>query len=106
MALFSAVLLSALSQTLLKAGAKKTHRNLIQEYLNPWVISGYVLLVVSTLCVIYAYRGVDYKNGPVIESLGYVLVMLSGRVVFQEKITKRKLFGNLLILAGIVIFYL
>lgn len=105
-ALFGAVLLSAISQILLKMGAKKPHRNWIREYANPWVFSGYILLVISTLCVIYAYRGVDYKNGPVIESFGYILVMLLGRVVFQEKITKKKLLGNLLILAGIIVFYL
>lgn len=105
-ALFSAVLISAVSQVLLKISAKRSHRGLIQEYLNPWVITGYMLLILSMLCVIYAYRGVDYKNGPVVEALGYVLVMLLGRAVFQEKITKKKLLGNLLILAGVIVFYL
>lgn len=105
-ALVSAVLISAISQILLKISTKRSHRGLIQEYFNPWVITGYMLLFLSMMCVIYAYRGVDYKNGPVVEALGYVLVMLSGRVFFQEKITKKKLLGNLLILAGVIVFYL
>lgn len=101
-----AVLVSAASQMLLKKGASNKYSNVIREYLNPWVISGYSLMVLSTLCVIYAYRGVAYKNGAIIESLGYLLIMVLSRVFFCEKITKRKLLGNLIILAGVLVFYL
>ena len=48
----------------------------------------------------------DYKNGPVIESLGYVMVLLLSRVFFGEKISAKKVAGTLCILAGIVVFYL
>lgn len=91
---------------LLKKGATKEYGSVIQEYLNPWVISGYAMMVISTLCVIYGYRGVAYKNGAIIESLGYVLIMFLGRAFFDEKITRKKLIGNLLILLGVVVFYL
>ncbi len=102
--LFSAVVISSVSQMLLKKGASNHYDSKIREYLNIWVISGYFLMVLSTLCVIYAYRGVAYKNGTVIESLGYVIVMSLSRIFFGEKITKNKLFGNLLILIGVIIF--
>ena len=105
-ALFGAVLISAASQMLLKKGATKQYGSFLKEYLNPWVISGYALMVLSTLCVIFAYRGVAYKNGAIIESLGYLLIMILGRLFFAEKITKKKLLGNLLILAGVLVFYL
>ena len=104
--LFLAVVVSSTSQMLLKKGASKHHTNVIMEYLNPWVISGYGLMVLSTLCVIYAYRGVEYKNGTIIESLGFLLVMVLSRLFFGEKITPKKILGNLIILAGIVVFYL
>lgn len=104
--LFLAVLVSASSQMLLKKGASKKYDSLIREYLNHWVICGYGLMVVSTMCVIFAYRGVEYKNGATIESLGYLLIMLLGRMFFEEKITKKKLIGNLIILAGVLVFYL
>lgn len=103
--LFLAVIVSSASQMLLKKGATKKYDNVIREYLNPWVISGYGLMVLSTLCVIFAYRGVAYKNGAIIESLGYLLIMFLSRIFFGEKITKKKLIGNLIILAGVLMFY-
>ena len=104
--LFLGVIVSSASQMLLKKGATKKYDSVILEYLNPWVISGYGLMVLSTLCVIFAYRGVAYKNGAIIESLGYLLIMFLSRLFFGEKITKKKLIGNLVILAGVLVFYL
>ena len=106
LALFLAVVISASSQMLLKQGASKKYASVVREYLNPWVISGYALMILSTLCIIYAYRGVAYKNGAIIESLGYILIMILSRLLFQEKITKKKLAGNLIILMGVLVFYL
>ena len=105
-ALFAAVFVSSASQMLLKKGATIKYESALREYLNPWVISGYALMVLSTLCVIYAYRGVAYKNGAIIESLGYLLIMFLSRMFFGEKITKKKLLGNMIILAGVLVFYL
>ena len=91
---------------LLKKGASMGYDGVIRQYLNPWVISGYGCMVLTTLSVIYAYRGVEYKNGVIVEALGYFLVMILSRLFFGEKITKKKLAGNLIILAGVLVFYL
>ena len=99
------VVVASLSQILLKKSAERSYQSLLREYLNPWVISGYGLMVVSTLLTVGGYAGLEYKNGAVIESLGFVLVMLLSRLFFREKITKKKLIGNALILLGIVVFY-
>lgn len=104
--LFGSVLVSAVAQILLKKGALKQYDSFMKEYLNFHVITGYGLMVVSTLLCIMAYSGLAYKNGPVIESLGYLLVMLLSSVFLSEKITKRKLIGNMVILIGIAVFYL
>ena len=63
-------------------------------------------MVVSTLLTIFAFTGMDYKNGPIIESVGYILVMLLSWWLLKEKLTLRKVLGNCLILVGILIFYL
>lgn len=104
--MFLSVIIASFSQILLKKSAKKQHASLMQEYVNPYVIIGYGMMVVSTILTILAYRGVAYKNGPVIESLGYILIMFLSFLFFREKITRRKLLGNLLILVGIFVFYL
>ena len=104
--LVSSVIVASLSQILLKKSAMKTYTSFIKEYINPYVIIGYIMMVASTVLTVLAYRGVDYKNGPVIDSLGFLLVMVWSRLFFREKITKRKLMGNILILLGIIVFYM
>ena len=106
LALFGAVILSSVSQMLLKKSAKRSYASVIREYLNPWVIGGYFLLAVSTICVIYAFKGVDFKNGPVIESLGFPLVMILGRIFYGEKLSRNKLIGMALIMLGVMVYYI
>lgn len=106
LAMFGAVALSAASQMLLKRAAKTDYPNPLREYLNAWVIGGYGLLVLSMLSVVYACRGLEMKNVPVIEALGFPLVMLLGRIFYGEKLTKNKLIGMGLIMLGVAVFYL
>lgn len=104
--MLTAVMLASFAQILLKKGAMKKHKSIFFEYLNPHVICGYGIMMVGMLLNILAYRKVEYKNGPVIESLGFLFVMILSWFFFREKITKKKVIGNLIILAGILIFYL
>lgn len=104
--LVSSVVIASFSQIFLKKSTKKQYDSIIQEYLNPYVITGYGMLVISTIVTILAYKGLEYKNGPVIESVGYILIMVLSRIFFKEKITVQKVIGNGLILVGILIFYL
>ena len=106
LAMFGAVALSAASQMLLKKAAKTDYPNPVREYLNVWVIGGYGLLVLSMLSVVYACRGLEMKNVPVIEALGFPLVMVLGRIFYGEKLTKNKLIGMGLIMLGVAVFYL
>ncbi len=106
LAMFGAVALSAMSQMLLKKAAKTDYSSPVREYLNVWVIGGYGLLVLSMLSVVFACRGLEMKNVPVIESLGFPLVMLLGRVFYGEKLTKNKPIGMGLIMLGVAVFYL
>lgn len=100
------VVIAAFSQILLKKSAQKKYDSIIKEYVNPYVISGYIMLAVSTAITMLAYRGMEYKNGPIIESLGYILVMFLSLIFLKEAIAKKKVLGNLIILLGIFIFYL
>ena len=99
------VAIASFAQVLLKKSAQKTYTSRIREYLNCYVICGYGLMFLSMFMTITAYSGLDFTNVPVIESLGYVIVMFLGYFFFKEKITKRKLLGMLIILAGIFVYY-
>ena len=108
------ILLIALSATVasfaqgrLKKSANEEHKNVIEEYLNWKVICGYGLMFVGMFLTIIAYsKGVQYKNGPIMESIGNIWVVILSFLFFREPITRNKVLGNILILLGIVIFYL
>ncbi|MBR3017545.1 MAG: EamA family transporter [Clostridia bacterium] len=104
--LLGSVVLASVSQILLKISAKKSHGSFLEEYLNGFVIVGYALLAGSTLMTITAYRGIEFKNGPIIEALGYILVMALSYFILKEKINKRRIIGYILILVGVAFFYL
>ena len=101
-----AVLVSSISQIILKKSASKTYNSIFREYFNLYVITGYGLMVVSTVLVILGLKGVPYKNEPIIESLGYIFVMILSNRILKEKITKKKVLGNALILIGIAVYYM
>ena len=85
------VSIASVSQILLKKRALQKYDSVIKEYLNPWVIGGYGMLFLSMLMSVYAYSGVDFKNGPVIESLANVFVPVLSWFVFGEKLSVRKM---------------
>ena len=104
--LILAVLVSSISQIILKKSSSKTYKSIIKEYLNVYVITGYGLMVLSTVLVVLGLKGVPYKNEPIIESLGYLFVMILCNRLLGEKITKKKVLGNVLILVGIAVYYI
>ena len=104
--LIISVIIASFAQILLKKSAAKTYSSPIREYLNVYVIGGYGLMFLSMFLTILSYGGLDFTNVPVIESLGYIIVMLLGYLFFKEKITKRKLLGMLIIMGGILVYYM
>ncbi len=104
--LITSVFIASCSQILLKKSSEIEYESFIKEYLNWRVIVGYGMMFVSTILTILAFKGLDYKNGPILESIGYIFMMILSRYFLKEKITKNKIAGNLLILLGIVVFYI
>lgn len=97
-------LVASFSQILLKTSAKKKHKSWIFEYLNWNVIISYGLLVFTMFANMIAYWGVEYRLGVVLGTSNYLFIMILGRIFLNEKISKRKLIGTLMIMAGIIIF--
>ena len=103
LAIFSGVI-SSLSQILLKKSAQEQKSSRLGEYLNWKVIVAYGITFSCMLLMIIVYKGIPYKLGPVLESLTYFYIMVFGRLFLGEKVTKRKVIGNLIIAAGVVVF--
>ena len=98
------VLISSISQILLKKSADRTYDSRLKEYLNPLVIVAYIMFFCSMMITMYCYRYVDVSAGPIFESAGYVFVGILGFIFLKEKFTAKKTIGMVLILLGIVVF--
>ncbi len=101
-----ATIFSAFSQVLLKQSARREHRSWIYEYLNWRVITAYGIAFAVLFANTWAYTGVDMRFGPVIDTFTYVFVMIFSFVLLKEHFTKGQLIGNLIIIAGVLIYTL
>ncbi len=100
--LFS-VFISSVSQIILKTSADKKYESRIREYLNPRVIIAYGIFFLATFVTIYAYKGIPLSVGPILETTGYLWVSLLGYFILKEKLSRRKIAGLVIVVAGIII---
>ena len=98
--------ITAFSQIILKKSANKKHKGIIFEYINPYVLFSYVCYFGVLVLNVFIYTKIDYRFGVVINSMASVLVMVLSKLMLKETITRRRIWGNVLIILGIVIFSL
>lgn len=100
--------LVALAQVVLKIGAKKVNLKepLIHSIKNKHLlISIFLFLFVPVLSVI-TMRVIDFSDFYSFTALGYFFIMLFSWKILKEDIDRLKIIGNLLVIAGVVIFNL
>ena len=97
---------TAVSQILLKQSSNIKYENKIREYLNFRVILSYGIFFLILLLNTWCYTKVEMRYGPVIDTAAHVFVLLLSRLILKEKFTKGKILGNLIIIAGILIYTL
>lgn len=98
---------SACSQLLLKKCADKQHKSFIHSILNWRVILAYTIFFGSLITNITAMsKGVELKNLPILESLGYIFVPLLSWLFLKEKITIQTATSIIFIIVGILLFYM
>ena len=102
--LIVATVFSAFSQVLLKQSARRDHKSWIYEYLNWRVITAYGIAFAVLFANTWACTGIDVRYGPVIDTLTYVFVMIFSFVLLKERFSRGQLIGNLIIIAGILIY--
>ena len=104
--LIFSVFISSVSQILLKKAANRTYESTIKEYMNPLVIGAYGMFFCSVILTMLALRYVPLSMSPILESTGYIFVLVMGYFFLKERFTRRKLLGFALILVGVIIFNL
>ena len=102
-----AAFMNAVSQILLKKSANETiGKNFLQKLLNQKVVIAYVIFVLVFLVNLYAYRGVNFKYGGAIQSIGQVFVLALSVIFCNEKLSKGRIVGNILIICGVILYSL
>ena len=101
------VMAAAGAQMLLKQGARKSCSSFLRQYLNLWVIGGYGVMAASLLLNIFCLsHGVQVKEVGTVESLSYLFVPVLAWLFFKERITWRKAGAIVVIMAGVVVFFM
>lgn len=98
--------ITAFSQVILKKSADITYKNIVFEYLNPYVLLSYFCYMGVLALNVLIYTKVDYRFGVVINSMSTVLVMLLSHIILRESVTKKRILGNIIIVCGILVFML
>lgn len=104
--MISGSLIASVSQIMLKKSAEKQYPSRLKEYLNPLVITAYILFFGTTFISMYALKVVPLSMSPILEASGYIFVAILSYIFLKEKMTKKQLLGMALILTGIVVYSL
>lgn len=98
------VLISDLSQILLKKAAMKTYKSWIFQYLNWRVIVAYIIFFSATICTVIAYRVVPLSMSPVWTAAGQIFVTILSFWLLGEKPNRKKVIGIGIIIIGLFVF--
>lgn len=101
-----AVIMTAVSQILLKVAARHAKHETWRLYLNGYTIISYISLVVVTLLNLYAYKYIPLKAAVVLLPLTLLMVVLFSILLLHEKLTQQQIVGSVIILIGLVVFNL
>ena len=107
LAVILGIIACSFSQLLLKRSADLQHRHWLFEFLNVRVIVAYSILFVSVGVNIWAMgHGVLLKEMGMLETVGYISVLLISVFVLKERPTQRTLVGGGVCVFGVIFFYL
>lgn len=97
------VFIASIAQILLKKSAIKKYDSILSSYLNINVITGYIILIISSFLCVLAYKEIPLSHGPVLETTSYVWAIFFGRYFFSEVLSIRQIFGVIFVIVGILI---
>lgn len=101
------VFLCSCSQLLLKKSAGKIYNKFMYSILNWRVLLAYSVSFAALFINITAMsKGVNVKDLPILESFGYIFVPILSFLVLKERFSIRILLSMILIVSGIIVFYL
>jgi drug/metabolite transporter (DMT)-like permease len=76
---------------------------LLQQFMNPWILSGFVSAFVASLAWMAAMTRFELNYAYPFMSLAFVIVMILGVLFLGEALNARKIVGTLMVMAGLVV---
>jgi drug/metabolite transporter (DMT)-like permease len=106
LAAVAGVVLTVVSQVLLKLGARRHGHRTIRLFLNFFTIGAYSLLFVVTLFNLYAFQRIPLKAAVVLVPSTLLLVWAASVLLLKEHFSGRQAIGAALIVLGMGIYFL
>ncbi len=105
LALLGAILLTSVSQTLLRAGARNKIKS-VDILFNSATLVGYLFFFVVIFLSIFAMQEIDLKTVVAWNATAYVLTPVISRLLIREPLDKRIMSGSAVIVVGLLVFVL
>lgn len=87
----------------LPAGGLDKIAFLLRQFLNPWILSGFISAFIASLAWMAAMTRFELGYAYPFMSLAFVIVMVFGIVFLGEAVRPAKIVGTLLVMGGLVL---
>lgn len=100
--------LVALAQVILKIGATKVNfkKPLVYNLKNKHLLTSIFLFLLVPVLSVITMRVIDFSDFYSFTALSYFFIMLFSWKILKEDIDRLRIIGNLLVIAGVIIFNL
>ena len=96
--------IASCSQIILKRASGVDYTSFWSQYFNKRVLGAYILIGISSVFPIFAYKGIPLSWGPILDMSGFLFVSLLSLFVLKEHISKKTFLGLVIIVVGIIVY--
>ena len=91
---------------MLRSGAKEKGNSMVAAIFNSKTLIGYLFFFIVILLMIFAMQKISLRTASAFNGVTYILVPLMAHWVVKDPINVRMILGSVIIVFGIVIFFI
>ena len=76
---------------------------LLQQFLNPWIMSGFISAFLASLAWMAAMTRFDLNYAYPFMSLAFIIVMIFTVLFLNELLSPQRIAGTLMVVAGLIV---
>lgn len=100
----TATFISSIGQIFLKISGTGNNNTWKEKFFNKYFLSGNIFFTISTFISIYVLSKLEFSSYYSLTAANYFFISILSRIILRESIDYKKIFGNGLIIAGIIIY--